>query len=63
VSQRSEITFAGIVGPVTQPFSIIVSAPIVSEWATPAGTWFVLSHWPSQGVGALNDAGGGAPGV
>jgi hypothetical protein len=55
VSQREEITFAGTVGPDAHPFSTIVSAPMVSEWATPPGTGFVLSHCPFQGVGASHE--------
>jgi hypothetical protein len=38
------------------PFSITASGAIVSEAATPAGTCVAVSHWPSQGAGASNEA-------
>jgi hypothetical protein len=53
VSQRSEITFAGMVGPGAHPFSVIVSGSIFTEYAFPAGTWVVPSQSPPQGTGAF----------
>lgn len=57
VSQCSEITFAGMVGLAMHPFSVIVSAPIFSEYAFPLGTWAAPSHCPSQGDGAFQEMG------
>jgi hypothetical protein len=55
VSHRSEITFAGTGGAGAHPFSLMPSAPIVSEWARPEGTCVVSSQCPSQGLGASYD--------
>ena len=55
MSQRKETTFAALGGPAAQPFSVIAIGSIVREWAAPLGVWFVLSQFPFQGVGALNE--------
>ncbi len=55
VSQCEETTFAAARGPGSHPFSIIVTAPIVTECATPGAIWTVSSQCPSQDTGALND--------
>jgi hypothetical protein len=55
VSQRSEVTFAATGGPGAHPFSIIVSAPIVREWAAPLGVCVELSQLPFQEAGASNE--------
>lgn len=55
VFQCNDSTFAGGGEAGAQPSSLIVTASIVKEWATPEGTCVVSSHCPFHGADASNE--------
>jgi hypothetical protein len=48
-------TSRGTMGPGVHPSCCIVRGAVVRDWTTPGPIGFMLSHFPSQDIGASNE--------